>query len=60
MDIITLIDLFEEVETTEEYNGYFSSIAEVIIIVVLVQRILSNWQFDAEYFPDSATPQAST
>ena len=34
----TLIDFFEEVETTEEYreyNGYFCSIAEAISIVVL-------------------------
>ena len=29
-----LIDCFEEVETTEEYNGYFCSIAEAIGIVV--------------------------
>lgn len=28
MDITTLIDFFEKVETTEEYNGYFCSIAE--------------------------------
>ena len=28
MDRTTLIDFFEEVETTEEYNGYFCSIAE--------------------------------
>ena len=31
----TIIDFFEEVETTEEYNGYFCSIAEAISIVVL-------------------------
>jgi len=30
-----LTDFFEEVETTEEYNGYFCSIAEAITIVVL-------------------------
>jgi len=31
----TITDFFEEVETTEEYNGYFCSIAEAISIVVL-------------------------
>lgn len=31
----SLTDFFEEVETTEEYNGYFCSIAEAITIVVL-------------------------
>lgn len=31
----TLTDFFEEVETTEEYNGYFCSIAEAISVVVL-------------------------
>lgn len=35
MDRKTLTDFFEEVETTEEYNGYFCSIAEAISIVVL-------------------------
>ena len=35
MDRTTLIDFFEEVETTEECNGYFCSIAEAIGIVVL-------------------------
>lgn len=35
MDKTTLTDFFEEVETTEEYNGYFCSIAEAISIVVL-------------------------
>lgn len=35
MDRTTLTDFFEEVETTEEYNGYFCSIAETISIVVL-------------------------
>ena len=35
MDRTTLIDFFEEVETTEEYNGYFCSIAEAVGIVVL-------------------------
>lgn len=35
MDRTTLTDFFEEVETTEEYNGYFSSIVEAISIVVL-------------------------
>ena len=25
MDITTLIDFFEKVETTEEYNGYFAA-----------------------------------
>lgn len=35
MDRTTLINFFEEVETTEEYNGYFCSIAEAIGIVVL-------------------------
>ncbi len=35
MDRTTLTDFFEEVETTEEYNGYFCSIAEAISIVVL-------------------------
>ena len=35
VDRTTLIDFFEEVETTEEYNGYFCSIAEAIGIVVL-------------------------
>ncbi len=34
MDRTTLIDFFEEVETTEEYNGYFCSIAEAIGIVL--------------------------
>ena len=28
MDRTTLIDFFEKVETNEEYNGYFCSIAE--------------------------------
>ncbi len=31
----TLIEYFEEVETVEEYNGYFCSIPEAISIVVL-------------------------
>lgn len=35
MDRTTLTDFFEDVETTEEYNGYFCSIAEAISIVVL-------------------------
>lgn len=35
MDRTTLTDFFEEIETTEEYNGYFCSIAEAISIVVL-------------------------
>lgn len=35
MDRTTLTDFFEEVETTEEYNGYFCSIAEAISIVEL-------------------------
>lgn len=35
MDRRTLTDFFEEVETTEEYNGYFCSIAEAISIIVL-------------------------
>ena len=35
MDRTTFIDFFEEVETTEEHNGYFCSIAEAIGIVVL-------------------------
>ena len=35
MDRTTLIDFFEKVETTEEYNGYFCSIAEAVSIVVL-------------------------
>ena len=35
MDRTTLTDFLEEVETTEEYNGYFCSIAEAISIVVL-------------------------
>lgn len=35
MDRTTLIDFFEEVETTEEYNEYFCSIAEAVGIVVL-------------------------
>lgn len=35
MDRTTLTDFFEEVETTEEYNGYFCSIAEAISIVIL-------------------------
>lgn len=35
MDRTTLIDFFEDMETTEEYNGYFCSIAEAISIVVL-------------------------
>ena len=35
MDRTTLINFFEEVETTEEYNGYFCSIAEAIGIVAL-------------------------
>lgn len=35
MDRTTLTDYFEEVETTEAYNGYFCSIAEAISIVVL-------------------------
>ncbi len=35
MDRTTLTDFFKEVETTEEYNGYFCSIAEAISIVVL-------------------------
>ena len=35
MERIKLTEYFEEVETTEEYNGYFCSIAEAISIVVL-------------------------
>lgn len=35
MDRTTLVDFFEEVETTEKYDGYFCSIAEVIGTVVL-------------------------
>lgn len=35
MERKTLTEYFEEVETTEEYNGYFCSIAEAISIVVL-------------------------
>lgn len=35
MEKRTLISYFEEVETTEEYNGYFCSIAEAVSIVVL-------------------------
>lgn len=35
MDRTTLTNFFEKVETTEEYNGYFCSIAEAISIVVL-------------------------
>ena len=35
MERMNFIDFFEEVETTEEYNGYFCSIAEAIGIVVL-------------------------
>lgn len=35
MDRITLVDFFDEVETEEEYNGYFCNIAEAISIVVL-------------------------
>ena len=35
VDRTTLIDFFEEVGTTEEYNGYFCSIAEAVGIVVL-------------------------
>ena len=34
-DRTRLTDFFEEVETTEEYKGYFCSIAEAISIVVL-------------------------
>ena len=35
MDRITLVDFFEDVETTEKYDGYFCSIAEVIGTAVL-------------------------
>ena len=35
MDRTTLVDFFEDVETTEKYDGYFYSIAEVIGTVVL-------------------------
>lgn len=35
MERKTLTEYFEEVETNEEYNGYFCSIAEAISIVVL-------------------------
>ena len=35
MERMNFIDFFDEVETTEEYNGYFCSIAEAISIVVL-------------------------
>mgnify|MGYP001029841497 FL=1 len=35
MDRTTLVDFFEDVETTEKYDGYFCSIAEVIGTVVL-------------------------
>lgn len=31
----TLVEYFEEVETVQEYNGYFCSIAEAVSIVVL-------------------------
>lgn len=33
MERKTLTEYFEEVETKEEYNGYFCSIAEAIRIV---------------------------
>ena len=35
MDRTTLVDFFEDVETTEKYDGYFCGIAEVIGTVVL-------------------------
>ena len=35
MERMNFIDFFDEVETTEENNGYFCSIEEVISIVVL-------------------------
>ena len=35
MDRTTLVDFFEDVETTEKYDGYFCSIAEAIGTVVL-------------------------
>lgn len=35
MERKTLTEYFEEVETKEEYNGYFCSIAEAISLVVL-------------------------
>lgn len=35
IDRTTLVDFFEDVETTEKYDGYFCSIAEVIGTVVL-------------------------
>ncbi len=31
----TIVEYFEEVETVEEYNGYFCSIPEAISIVVV-------------------------
>ncbi len=31
----TLVEYFEEVETVQEYNGYFCSIPEAISIVVV-------------------------
>lgn len=34
MNRTTLTDFIEDVETTEQYNGYFCSIAEAISIVV--------------------------
>jgi len=35
MEKRTLVEYFEEVETVEEYNGYFCSIPEAISIVVV-------------------------
>jgi len=30
-----LIDYFEELETTKEYDGYFCSVADAVIIIIL-------------------------
>ncbi len=35
MERMNFIDFFDEIETTEEYNGYFCSIVGAISIVVL-------------------------
>ncbi len=30
-----LIDFFEELETTKEYDGYFCSVADAVTIIIL-------------------------
>lgn len=62
MDRTTLVDFFEDVETTEKYDGYFCSIAEVIGTVVLgslcgFKNVSQIHHWAAQFLPeDMRTP----